>query len=318
LKKTVLITNNLPAAAYQKLSRKFHVTWNQKQLTENQLASKAKNVHALLTTLADPVTRKVLSAAPRLQCVANYAVGYNNIDLQAAKEKGIWVTNTPNVLTEATADIAWALILACARRIPEGERLVRSGKFKGWHPLMLLGVDLTGKTLGLYGLGRIGQAVAMRGRGWGMKVLYHQRHRESRLVEKSLNAKFVPFEALLKKSDILSVNSPLTPETKGRFTLKEFKRMKPRSIFINTARGLIHDEKDLAEALKRGLIFSAGLDVYQFEPLVDPGLRRLNNCVLLPHLGSGTVETRNRMALLAAENIESVLLGRKPKTPVRI
>jgi glyoxylate reductase len=316
LKKRVFITNRLPLAAYQRLSRKFLVTWNKHQLSEKQLLSRIHPYHALLTTLADPITEKVLQAAPQLKCVSNYAVGYNNIDLKAAKAGRIWVTNTPEVLTDATADIAWSLILACARRLPEGERMVRAGQFKGWHPLMLLGMDLSGRTLGLYGFGRIGKAVAWRGRGWDMKVLYHQRHRESRSVEKRYNARYVSFEKLLQASDVLSVHSPLTPETKHRFTLSEFKRMKRTAIFINTARGPIHTERDLAQALKRGWIHSAGLDVYEFEPKVDSRLLQRPNCTLLPHLGSGTIQTRDRMALLAAENIEKVLTGRRPKTPV--
>ncbi len=312
----VFITNRLPKAAYQKLSKNFKVTWNKSQLSEKQLLSKVKPYHALLTTLADPITASVLRSSPNLQCVANYAVGYNNIDLAAAKKKQIWVTNTPDVLTEATADIAWALILACARRIPEGERLVRNGKFKGWNPLMLLGVDVNKKNLGIFGMGRIGKAVARRGRGWGMRVIYHQRHRESRVVENRLNATFVSFSDLLKRSDILSVHSPLTSETSHRFTLVEFKKMKRTAIFVNTSRGAVHSEKDLAMALKRGLIFSAGLDVYEFEPKIDADLLKAQNCTLLPHLGSGTVETRDRMAILAAENIELVLRGHTPKTPV--
>lgn len=316
MKKRVLITNNLPPAAFQKLSKKFQVTWNRKQLTEKQLTAKVKPYHALLTTLADPITHDVFNAGAHLRCVANFAVGVNNIDLEAAKEKGVWVTNTPDVLTEATADIAWALILACARRIPEGERMVRSGQFRGWHPLMLLGNDLTNKTLGLYGFGRIGKAVARRGRGWNMKVLYHQRRRESSRMEKRFNARYVPFNRILKDSDIISVNAPLTPETRHRFTLKEFKKMKSTAIFVNTARGPIHDERDLRQALQSKIITSAGLDVYEFEPRIDRRLLKLPNCVLLPHLGSGTVETRNRMALLAAENIERALNGHKPKTPV--
>ncbi len=248
--------------------------------------------------------------------MANYAVGYNNIDLEAAKELRVWVTNTPEVLTEATADIVWALLLACARRIPEGERMVRAGKFKGWHPLMLLGLDLSGKTLGLYGFGRIGQAVARRGRGWGMKILYHQRHRIPAASERRLKAGYVPFETLLKRSDFLSVNAPLTPQTRHRFTANEFRKMKRSAVYINTARGPIHDEKALARALQKRTIHSAGLDVYEFEPRVNPLLLRLDNCTLLPHLGSGTGETRDRMALLAAENIHLALSGREPKTPV--
>src|SRR5882724_1933111 len=188
MKKRVLVTNRLPAVAYQRLSKKFQVTWNQKQLTEAQLITKIKPFHAVLTTLADPITERVIQAAPQLRCIANYAVGYNNIDLQAAQKRGIWVTNTPEVLTEATADIVWALILACARRISEGEKMVRQGQFKGWAPLMLLGWELTGKTLGIYGFGRIGKAVARRGKGWDMPILYHQRHREPRSIERRYNA----------------------------------------------------------------------------------------------------------------------------------
>jgi glyoxylate reductase len=318
VKKRVLITNRLPEIAYQKLSKRFEVTWNKKQLTEAQLIQKIKPFNAVLSNLADPFTHKVLKAAIHLECVSNFAVGYNNIDLKAAKDLGIWVTNTPDVLTEATADLAWTLILSAARRLPEGERLVRAQGLKGWKPFSLLGTDLAGKTLGIYGFGRIGKAVAYRGKGWNMPVLYHQRHRESASVERRYNAKYVPFEILLKRSDILSVNCPLTPETKGRFTSKEFKLMKHNSIFINTSRGLVHNEKDLAQALKTKTIANAGLDVYQFEPKVNPVLLKLDNCTLLPHVGSATVQTRNAMALLAVDNIERILSGRQPKTPVKL
>ena len=316
MKKRVLITSEIPSAAFERLSKRFQVLWNKHQLTEAQLVGKVGPFHALLTSLADPITERVIRAAPHLQCVANYAVGFNNIDLTAAKDRRIWVTNTPEVLTDATADLAWALILSCARRVPEGERLVRAGQFKGIHALMLLGRELTGKTLGVYGFGRIGKAVARRGRGWDMKVLYHQRKREKPSVEKRYNARYVPFETLLKASDVLSVNAPLTPETRQRFTRREFRKMKKTAIFVNTGRGPIHREKDLAEALKKGWIFSAGLDVYEHEPKIDKGLLKLPNCTLLPHIGSANVETRDRMALLAAENIERALTGRKPKTPV--
>ncbi len=317
MKKRVFITNRLPIAAYQQLSKKFQVTWNKKQLSEAQLAVKIRPFHAILTTLADPITERVINAAPNLKCIANYAVGYNNIDLKAAQKRGIWVTNTPDVLTEATSDIVWALILACARRVPEGEKMVREGGFKGWDPLMLLGWELQGKTLGIYGFGRIGKAVARRGKGWNMPILYHQRHKESRNIEKRYNARFVSFETLLKQSDILSINAPLTPETRQRFTLKEFKRMKSKSIFINASRGPIHNEHDLATALQKGIIGTAGLDVYEFEPKINLKLLKLINCVLLPHLGSATVETRDAMARLTAENIEFVLFGRKPRTSIQ-
>lgn len=316
MKKSVLITNRIPEAAYRLLKKSFSVTWSKRQLSERELAAKIPPFHGLLSTLADPITQEVLSAAAHLECVANYAVGFNNIDLGQAKQKGIWVTNTPDVLTEATADIAWALILSCARRVPEGEKNIRTNAFKGWDALFLRGMDLAGKTLGLYGFGRIGQAVARRGRGWNMKILYHQRHRENPRIEKRLGAKFVPFESLLRQSDILSLHAPLTPETRHRFGRKEFEKMGPNSIFINTARGGLHNERELVQALKRGPLFSAGLDVYEFEPKIDPALLKLPNCTLLPHLGSATYETRNRMALLAAENIQAVLMGKAPKTPV--
>ncbi len=315
MKKRVLITNQLPDSAFLLLRQKYQVVWNKHQLTETQLISRSRLFDALLTTLADPVTKMVL-AAPRLKCVANCAVGFNNIDLEAARARRIWVTHTPEVLTEATADTAWALLLSCARRIPEGDRLVRAGKFQGAHPLMLLGVDLAGKTLGIYGFGRIGKAVARRGRGWNMKILYHQRHRENPKVERGLNARYVSFNTLLRNSDFLSVNSPLTPDTRQRFAKKEFRKMKKTAIFINTGRGAIHREKDLAEALEKRWLYSAGLDVYENEPQIEKRLLRLENCTLLPHIGSATVETRTAMALLAAENIDLVLSGRRPKTPV--
>ncbi len=315
MKKRILITTEIPEVAYQRLSPKYQVDRNKTRLTESQLRSRVGPYEALLI-LADPITREVIQAAPLLRCIANYTVGFDNVDLQAAKERRIWVTNTPEVLTEATADLTWSLILSCARRMPEGERMVRKGKFKGVHALMLLGADLQGKTMGIYGFGRIGQAVARRGRGWDMKVLYYQRHREPPAVERRYNAHYVPFERLLRESDILSIHSPLTQETRHRFTRKEFRKMKPTAIFINAGRGLIHREKDLVQALRKKWIFSAGLDVYEFEPKVAPELLRLENCTLLPHLGSATVETRNAMACLAAENIDLVLSGRKPKTPV--
>lgn len=316
MKKRVLITNLIPDAAYHFLRRKYKVTWNKRQLTENQLVSKVKPFHALLSTIADPITNKVLSAAPLLQCVANFAVGFNNIDLKVAQARKIQVTNTPDVLTEATADIAWALLLSCARRVPEGEKMVRSGRFKGPHPLMLLGLDLCGKTLGIFGFGRIGKAVAQKGRGWNMKVIYHQHHHESPQIESKLNAKYVSFHNLLKSSDFLVVCSPLTAETKHRFTDNEFKKMKRSSIFINIGRGPIHNERDLITALQKRWIYSAGLDVYESEPKIDKRLLRLRNCTLLPHIGSATVETRTAMALLAAKNINFILSGRTPKTPV--
>jgi len=312
----VLLTSPIPDAAVRLLSKKDKVDRVDHPLSEKTLAALIRPYDAILSTLADPITALVLKAAPRLRCVANYAVGFNNIDLKTAQASRIWVTNTPDVLTEATADLTWSLLLSCARRVPEGEALVRKGEFKGWHPRMLLGVDLLGKTLGIYGLGRIGKAVAQRGKGWGMKVLYHQRKRETSRVERELNARYVPFQELVRRSDILTLHTPLTPETRHRFGRREFKAMKPTAIFLNASRGPLHDERGLIEALEKGWIFSAGLDVYEFEPRIEKRLLRLPNCTLLPHLGSATIETRDRMAVLAAENILLALAGKRPQTPV--
>lgn len=316
MKLKVLITDHVPPVAFKKLRNKFQVTWNKSHWTESQLVSKIGPYHALLTTLADPITAQVFQAANNLKCVANFAVGFNNIDITEAKKRGIWVTNTPDVLTEATADIAWALILACARRVHEGEAIVRRGQFKGWHPLMLRGLDLKGKTLGLFGFGRIGKATARRAKGWNMRILYHQRTREKGSTERLYAARYVPFSTLLRESDILSLHAPLTPETRHRFTSSEFQKMKPNSLFINTARGPLHKEKDLVKALKKGPLFSAGLDVYEFEPSIDRELVKLQNCLLLPHLGSATQATRDHMAVLCADNIARILRGRPPLTPV--
>lgn len=315
-KPRVLLTVDMPRVAFELLRKRFKVDWNKHQLTEDQLSQKVKPYDALLATSADKVTEKVLTSAPKLKVVANLAVGFNNIDLEAARRHGVVVTNTPDVLTDATADLTWTLLLSCARRLPEGERLLQAGKFKGVHPLMLLGSDLQGKTLGIYGCGRIGQAVAKRGRGWDMKVLYHNRARLSPQRERELNAQYVSFETLLKRSDFLCVTAPLTPETDGRFTLREFKKMKRTAIFINTGRGRIHREGDLVTALRKGYLRYAGLDVYEKEPQIHPGLLHSDRVTLLPHLGSATVGTRDAMATLAARNIELVLTGRQPLTPV--
>jgi len=314
--KKILITGDIPDDAYLLLKKKHHVVWNKASISHDQLLRAVKPCQGLLTLIGNRIDALVMEAAPRLQCIANYGVGYNNIDVVEAKKRGIVVTNTPDVLTDATADIAWALILACSRRIPEGEAMVRNKRFKDWHAKMLLGRDLRGKTLGIFGFGRIGQAIARRASGWEMPVLYHQRHPIASSLEKNLRARFVSFETLLKRSDILSVNAPLTPLTRHRFTRREFNRMKEGAIFINTARGLLHDEKDLAMALKSGRLFSAGLDVYENEPQVHPDLLKRPNSTLLPHLGSATRETRAKMALLAAQNLQEVLAGHKPLTPV--
>jgi glyoxylate reductase len=261
---------------------------------------------ALVATLADKVDGVLLDAAPRLRIVANHAVGYDNVDVPACTARGIFVTNTPEVLTDATADLAWALILALARRLREGERLLRSGAFVGWAPTMLVGRDLRGRTLGIFGYGRIGRAVARRAEGFGMRVLFTSR------------GGGVPFDELLEQSDIISIHSPLNASTRHAFGPAELLRMKRGALLINTARGPIVDEAALAAALESGHLGGAALDVFEKEPVVHPGLIGRDDVVLLPHLGSSTQETRDAMASIALTEVERVLRGEKPLHPVNV
>lgn len=284
------------------------------QLTKADLRAKLKKQEweGLICLLTDRIDREVLEAAPRLKVVANVAVGYDNIDLVAATARGIMVTNTPGVLTETTADLAFALILSVARRIVEADRFVRAGKFAGWELLQPhLGVDVYGKILGIVGFGRIGRAVARRARGFDMEVLYYDELRDEE-AERELAAKFVPFEELLERSDFISIHVPLTEKTRHMFDANAFQKMKKGACLINTARGPVVDEAALVEALKQGKIRGAGLDVYEEEPRVHPELLELENVVLLPHIGSATTETRLKMALMAVENLVTALRGRVP------
>jgi glyoxylate reductase len=256
-----------------------------------------------------------LKHLPNLRIVANVAVGYNNVDLVAAEMRKVLVTNTPGVLTEATADLTWALILATARRLVEGVDLVRSGKWTGWHPQQLLGLELTGRTLGLFGAGRIGQAVGRRARGFGMRVRYAARSAKADF-ERDTGAMRVDVSRLLAESDIVSLHVPATPETKGIINAESLARMKRGAILINTSRGDLVREEALAAALETGHLGAAGLDVYSEEPHIHPRLRAAPRAVLLPHLGSATEETRRRMAGIAAANVQAVLHGKPPLTPV--
>jgi glyoxylate reductase len=262
-------------------------------------------VDVLLPTPGECVTEAILAAAPHLGLVASHSVGVDHVDLEACRRRGIRVTNTPDVLTEATADLAWALILAVARRIREGEALVRSGSWDGWKPRELLGVSLQGKTLGIYGMGRIGRAVARRGEAFGMRVVAFDRGQSEE-----------DFGEFLSKVDVLSIHVPLTDATRGRFGEREFRRMKEAAILVNTARGPIVDETALVAALSSKRLLGAGLDVYQREPQIHPGLVFLPNVVLLPHLGSATFETRLAMARLACEEIARFARGEPPLHPV--
>jgi glyoxylate reductase len=273
-------------------------------LARAELLKRVRDIDALLPTLADRVDEELLQAAPKLKIVANHAVGYDNIDVPACTARGVWVTNTPGVLTDCTADLTWTLILALVRRVREGERMMREGRFAGWAPTMLLGRELRGATLGLVGNGRIAQAVAERAKAFGMKVLYNSRKSGLRLHE------------LLQQSDIVSIHCPLNAETRHLIGARELSQMKRGAQLINTARGPIVDEAALVAALESGHLGGAGLDVFEEEPKVHQGLVGRDDVVLLPHLGSATVETRKAMARIALEQIALLLSGKRPITPV--
>ena len=279
--------------------------------TREEMLEAASQADALAVTLTDRVDADVLDRAPRLKVVAVYAVGYDNVDVAAATRRGIVVTNTPDVLTETTADLTWALILAVTRRILEADRLVREGRWEGWAPTQLLGADVFGKTLGIIGMGRIGCAVARRAGGFGMTVLYHTRHPLRHEEEVVLHAKSLPLRQVLQSADIVTIHTPLIDSTRGLIGKAELAMMRRSSYLINTARGAVVDEAALAEALEQGRLAGAGLDVYQHEPHVHPRLRALPNTVLLPHIGSATTETRVKMGLIVADNITAVLEGRE-------
>ena len=272
---------------------------------------------AILTLLHDRVDAELLEAAgPQLRCVANVAVGYDNVDLAAAARRGVAVTNTPGVLDDATADLTMALLLAAARRLAEGDRLVRSGRPWTWGMSFMLGTDLRGKQLGIVGFGGIGRKVAARARAFGMEVAYHSRREAPAEAVERLAARRLPLEQLLASSDFVSLHCPLTPQTRHLIGAAELAAMKPTAILVNAARGPVVDERALAAALATGKIAAAGLDVYEQEPRVEPSLLALDNVVLSPHLGSATIETRTAMAELAARNAISVLGGQGPLTPV--
>jgi glyoxylate reductase len=277
-----------------------------------EIVRRAADADALLTMLTDRIDAAVLEAGTRLRVVANMAVGYDNVDVPAATERGILVTNTPGVLTETTADLAWALLMAAARRVAEGDRLTRSGGWKAWHPSFLLGRDVHGATLGIVGLGQIGQAMARRARGFDMRLLYHTRTRR-REVEAELGLEWVELERLLRESDFVSLHVFLSPQTRHLIGERELALMKPTAILVNTARGPVVDQRALYRALREGRIAAAGLDVAEEEPIpVDDPLLTLDNVTITPHVGSASVATRGKMAATAVENVLAVLRGEPP------
>jgi glyoxylate reductase len=285
-------------------------------LPRADLISRLRDKDGLICQITDTIDDEVLGAAPRLKVVANVAVGYNNIDVAAARHRGIVVTNTPEVLTDTTADFAWALLMATARRVVEADRYVRAGKWHKWEFMRLLGGDVHGKTLGIIGFGRIGRAVARRALGFDMRVLYNDAVRADAAAERELRATFCDRTTLLRESDFVSLHCLLTPETHHLVDAAALRTMKRTAYLINAARGPIVDEAALAQALTEGWIAGAGLDVFEEEPKVNPGLLALDNVVLAPHIASASEATRLKMATLAVENCLAVLAGRPALTPV--
>jgi glyoxylate reductase len=275
--------------------------------TPTALRNGFSRAEAVICTLTDTVDDDLLTSAAHVKILANYAVGFNNIDLDAARRRQIVVTNTPDVLTEATADLTWALLLATARRVVEGDAVIRSKRWTGWTPTQLLGSEVSGKTLGIIGMGRIGQAVAQRAEGFRMAIRYHS-HRSLPTLPGSWQSRSL--DALLQESDFVSLHVPLNSETRHLIGVRELSLMRPTAILINTSRGPVIDEGALARALQSGAIAGAGLDVYEEEPTVHPLLPSLKQVVLLPHLGSATMQTRVQMGLICLENIQAVLQGR--------
>lgn len=316
-RKKVLITRQLPGDAVEKLKEECDLLCDppSDQMPRNQLLELIPEADALICLLSEIIDREVISRAPKLKVISNYAVGYNNIDVAFATERKIYVTNTPDVLTEATADLAWALLLAAARRVVEGDEMVRQNRFTGWAPDLLLGLDVAYKTLGVVGLGRIGLAVARRAKGFGMRVLYWSKNRKEQW-EEQFGLEYQPLDTLLQTADFVSLNVALTPETHHLIGEKEFSLMKNTAILVNTARGPVVDEAALAAALREKKIWAAGLDVYENEPEVHPDLLKLDNVILAPHVGSGTIDTRAKMAEMVVSNVLMALKGQRPTNAI--
>jgi glyoxylate reductase len=314
MKPKVFLTREVPSPVIAYLREHTDLTWNpdDRVLTTAEVIAGLRGRDALLCNITDPIGAEIMDAAPGLKVIANFGVGFNNIDVAAATTRRIPVTNTPGVLTEATADIAFALLLAAARRLGEGERLVRSRKWTGWNPMQMLGADVTGATLGLIGFGRIGQAMAKRARAFDLKVVYWNRTRLSAAEEATLGVNYLPFEEVVATADFVSLHVAYNKDTHHLLGERQFAAMKPTAIVINTARGAVIDEKALVRALASRRIGGAGLDVFEKEPALEPELYALENAVIVPHLGSATIGTRTKMGLLAAKNLLAACSGQRP------
>ncbi|MGB9618137.1 MAG: 2-hydroxyacid dehydrogenase [Desulfomonilaceae bacterium] len=310
----VLVTAKLLDEVLAPLREEHDIEVNtfERPMSREELLRGVAEVEGLLCAIMDRIDQELLDAAPRLKMIANFGVGYDNIDIPAATARGIWVSNTPGVLVDATADLAMALILAVARRVVEGDQMVRAQQWKAWAPFLFLGTDVSGKTLGVIGLGQIGKAVAVRAKGFGMTILYHNRNRIDPREEERLGVHYASLEELLAQSDFVSLHVSLNPQSRGLIGRDQLRMMKRSAFLINVARGPVVDEQALLEALEQGVIAGAGLDVYENEPEVTPGLRKLSNVVLLPHVGSATIETRIKMGNKAVENLLCGLRGDIP------
>ncbi|MGN7300583.1 2-hydroxyacid dehydrogenase [Ferdinandcohnia sp. SAFN-114] len=315
----VFITRKLSDNAIQPLMEVADVhIWNEeeKAVPREILLEEVKKADALLTMLSDKVDKELLDAAPKLKVIANLAVGYDNIDVEYANQKGIAICNTPDVLTDTTADLAFALLLSTARRVVEAAEFIKKGEWKSWSPLLLAGSDIHHKTIGIVGMGKIGEAVAKRATGFDMNILYHNRSRNI-AAEERIGASYTSFDELIETSDFIVCLTPLTDETRGLFSKESFMKMKNSAVFINVSRGPVVDEDALYQALVTGEIAAAGLDVFEKEPVdADHPLLTLPNVVALPHIGSSSTETREKMMKLCCENIELVLINQQPKTLV--
>lgn len=310
----ILVSGRVPDTVRERLEVRHEVTVNPHDapMAREDLLAQAGDKAGLLCMITDQVDRELLARAPELKMVANCGVGFDNIDVAAASERGILVSNTPGVLTEATAELTWALLLAISRNVVSGDAYTRAGKFRFWAPLHFLGSEVSGKTLGIIGMGRIGQAVARRAAGFNMPVCYYSRSPLPADAAAGFKGEAVSLEELLVRADIVSLHVPLTPETHHLMDAGTLARMKPSAFLVNTARGPVVDEVALVAALRKGTIAGAALDVYENEPALTPGLAELSNVILLPHMGSGTWETRTRMTNLAAENLLTGLAGERP------
>ncbi len=314
LRPKVLITRKIFEEPIAYVGKYCDVETNQRDLpfTRHQLIKKLQGKQGAITALTDIISESVLARCPDLRIVSNVAVGFNNFDVKAATKRGVMMTNTPGVLDDTTADLTWCLILAAGRGLIEADRYFRSGKWKGWGLMQFLGHDIHHKTLGICGLGRIGRRVGKRAKGFEMRILYTGQTRAPEEMERELGATFVDKQTLLRESDFVTLHVPLSPETIHYISAAELKLMKPSAILVNASRGPVVDEKALVQALKKGWIAGAGLDVYEREPRPAPGLIKLKNVILAPHIGSASMETRLRMSHKAAENCVAGLTGRRP------